>query len=190
MILNWNIDDDSKPEVLISRPINYDKNLSQFSLHLYAAPEFGIYSPSVDITFEKQNLSVVSQGIKQKLDKPRLAAEIDHCLDFDNGLSLELDCYFYGKGHHEEYYYNSNYFTFDFCINKSFFNDALTLELGVSDITDKDCRDVKFLSTRGWLNVLEKTDTRSFYAVILYRFNPAKSKYKGTGAGNDEKERM
>jgi hypothetical protein len=26
--------------------------------------------------------------------------------------------------------------------------------------------------------------------TVRYKFNPTKSKYKGTGAGNDEKERM
>jgi hypothetical protein len=33
-------------------------------------------------------------------------------------------------------------------------------------------------------------DTKEFYIQIQYRFNPAKSKYKGTSAGNDEKERL
>ena len=190
MTIYWNIEDETKPEVLISRTINYDKNFSQFYVNLDVSPEFGIYSPTVFLSVRKQGLNLVSQGITEHLNKTRLIGEIDHCLDFDNGLSFELDCYFNGKGHNEEYFYQSNYWTFDFCVNKTFFKDALIVEAGVSDITNKERRDVKIFSSKGYQSVFEKTDTRSFYLTFIYRFNPAKSKYKGTGAGNDEKQRM
>ena len=34
-----------------------------------------------------------------------------------------------------------------------------------------------------------KMRTRSFVATLTYNFNSTKSKYKGTGAGNEEKRR-
>ncbi|MBR2201455.1 MAG: hypothetical protein IJ894_12055 [Bacteroidales bacterium] len=36
----------------------------------------------------------------------------------------------------------------------------------------------------------EVFDETSFNIRLKYTFNPAKSKYKGTGAGNDEKDRL
>jgi hypothetical protein len=78
----------------------------------------------------------------------------------------------------------------DFCVSKSFFGDALNVEVGVSDITSDTRRDVKYLSSVGYMNIYDTYDTREFYIEIQYRFNPAKSKYKGMGAGNDEKERL
>ncbi|MBQ0020988.1 MAG: hypothetical protein KBT39_10780 [Bacteroidales bacterium] len=36
----------------------------------------------------------------------------------------------------------------------------------------------------------DKHNPRSFYAHLVYRFNTAQSKYKGTGAGEAQKARM
>jgi hypothetical protein len=36
----------------------------------------------------------------------------------------------------------------------------------------------------------KRTDNRSLRLTIRYNFNPARSKYKGTGAGNAEKSRL
>ena len=101
-----------------------------------------------------------------------------------------MDVNFYGKGHCESNYFRSNYFVLDFCVSKSFLDGALNVEAGVSDITGDTRRDIKSLSKMGYMNIYDTYDTREFYLQIQYRFNPAKSKYKGTGAGNDEKERM
>ena len=35
-----------------------------------------------------------------------------------------------------------------------------------------------------------KLNSRSFVVTVSYNFNPTKSKYKGTGAGNEEKNRQ
>ena len=182
--------DYSNPEVLISRPINYDRRVKGYILNLSAAPEFGFYTPQFDLRLTKQSYSFESQTVTQKLNKPRLMAEIDNYFEFESGWTFDLDVNFYGKGHQEDNYFKSNYCVLDFCVSKSFFGDALNVEVGVSDITSDTRRDVKYLSSVGYMNIYDTYDTREFYIEIQYRFNPAKSKYKGMGAGNDEKERM
>ncbi|MBQ5453457.1 MAG: TonB-dependent receptor [Bacteroidales bacterium] len=189
-IMYYGTVDYNNPEVHISRPVNYNRHVQGLALNFSAAPEFGFYTPQFDLTFRKQRFEVESQSVTEKLNKPCLTAELDNCFDFESGWTFDLDVNFYGKGHCESNYFRSNYFVLDFCVSKSFLAGALNVEAGVSDITGDTRRDIKSLSKMGYMNIYDTYDTREFYLQIQYRFNPAKSKYKGTGAGNDEKERM
>jgi hypothetical protein len=189
-IMYWGIADNDSPEVLINRPKNYDKNVQGFKLNLSAAPEFGCYTPQFDFTFSKQRFNIENQGVTEHLNKPGFTAEIDNYFEFENGWAFDLDFNFFSKGHREDKYYQSNYCTIDMNVSKSFLDGALNVEAGVSDITGDTRRDIKSLSKMGYMNIYDTYDTKEFYIQIQYRFNPAKSKYKGTGAGNDEKERL
>lgn len=40
------------------------------------------------------------------------------------------------------------------------------------------------------LNIRNYSDSRYFQVSLVYRFNYTRSKYKGNGAGEDEKERF
>ena len=83
-----------------------------------------------------------------------------------------------------------DYFNFEAYIEKSFLNDALSVEIGVVDIFYKTRNDIRLSTETGFLDIHKKSDSREFTLTVKYRFNPAKSKYKGTGAGNDERARM
>lgn len=190
MVYYWDIVDESMLETLITHPINADKNVTRFMVNLSASPEFGVYTPSYEISLAKQDFSVVSQGIKENLNKPRICAELDNMFEFENGWCFDVDFNFYGKGHNAEFYWFTNFCTIDVCVSKSFFNNSLNIETGITNITDTDYRYVTTYSSRGYQTIKDKNDQRNIYLQINYRFNPVKSKYKGTGAGNDEKARM
>ena len=189
-VMYWGIVDNANPEVLINRPKNYDKNVQGFKLNLSASPQFGCYAPRFDLTFAKQRLDIDAQGITYHLNKPRITAEIDNYFEFGEGWNFDLDFNFLSKGHTEDKYYQSNFCMIDMYVSKSFLSGALKVELGVSDLTDSHRRDIKTLLSQGFMEDYDTYDTKEFYIQIQYSFNPAKSKYKGTGAGNDEKERM
>jgi hypothetical protein len=137
----------------------------------------------------KQWLKLESCGTKQKLNDMRLTGDLDNIIYFDSGLMLELDVCFFTKGHEMSLYYANNYCTFDFCVGYTFF-DNLDVTLGVADIFDTDKETIRYISPYGYENYDDKFVTRSMYLQVNYRFNPAKSKYKGTGAGMEEKERF
>ncbi|MBR2202132.1 MAG: TonB-dependent receptor [Bacteroidales bacterium] len=186
----WDVINDDHPEAYISQMVNADKRLSQLAFNLCAEPEFGVYTPTFDLTLAKQDFRVVSQSVTRVYDKPRFTAEIDNVFSLESGWTFDLDFYFYGRGHSDESYYKSNYCVFDFCVSKSFFADALSVEVGVSDITNHEGRDERYYYSRGFQDLRLTYDSREFYLQVNYRFNPAKSKYKGTGAGNEERARM
>ena len=55
---------------------------------------------------------------------------------------------------------------------------------------EKGDNKVKLYKQSGYLEQTNIYDRRRFSVSVKYNFNPAKSKYKGTGAGNDEKSRL
>ena len=186
----WDVINDDHPEAYISQMVNADKRLSQLAFNLCAEPEFGVYTPTFDLTLAKQDFRVVSQSVTRVYDRPRFTAEIDNIFSLESGWTFDLDFYFYGRGHSDVSYYKSNYCVFDFCVSKTFFADALSVEVGVSDITNHEGRDERYYYSRGFQDLRVEYDSREFYLQVNYRFNPAKSKYKGTGAGNEERARM
>ena len=64
------------------------------------------------------------------------------------------------------------------------------VEAGISDIFEKSDNVVKLYKQSGYLEQTNIYDKRRVSVTVRYKFNPAKSKYKGTGAGNDEKSRL
>ncbi len=61
---------------------------------------------------------------------------------------------------------------------------------GVQDIFHTD-REVWNLDTNGvYSSKWRKSDSRCVLLTLQYSFNSARSKYRGTGAGNDEKNRL
>ena len=102
-------------------------------------------------------------------------------------VGLDLD--YMSEGSYENVEMNST-FKASFNIQKSFFNDALNVKLSVSDIFNTSAQKVDFYNNDVFLHQDKLFETRLATLTLKYRFNPAKSKYKGTGAGNDEKQRM
>lgn len=186
----WDVIDHAHPEAYISQLVNADKRLTQWMFNVCAEPEFGVYTPTVDLTFAAQDFSVVSQSVTRRYNEPRFTAELDNIVSLNGGWTFDLDINFYGRGHSEMCYNNTNYCVFGFCVSKSFFADALSVEVGVSDITKHEGRDERHYYSRGYQDLRVSYDSREFYLQVNYRFNPAKSKYKGTGAGNEERARM
>lgn len=73
---------------------------------------------------------------------------------------------------------------------KSFFNDALTVTLSLDDMLRTG---YYYFNLYGINSYMENKIYRDWQRVgvrVAYRFNAAKSKYKGTGAGQTEKRRL
>lgn len=75
-------------------------------------------------------------------------------------------------------------------IRKSFLNDNLTFTLYGNDLFDKSRGRSTIHSKDIMTELFNKSEQRNVRLTISYSFNTARSKYKGTGAGENEKNRM
>ena len=75
-------------------------------------------------------------------------------------------------------------------LRKTFLKDALSVELHANNIFDDETVLMRMYSDTYTLKQWSKVSMRTFGMTLRYDFNTTQSKYKGTGAGNAQKERM
>jgi len=75
-------------------------------------------------------------------------------------------------------------------VSKDFFQHRLNVKLTSNDLFDGGINHVMLYSNRMMYRKMEDNDSRCVQLSLRYRFNVTPSKYKGTGAGNSEKNRL
>lgn len=154
------------------------------------APQFGIWHPQLSMGFRKQWLTMETTAGNISLNKPMLIAYANNTFKFSNTLTGELDFRYQGPGHYQNIYLDYHQTVLDVSIVKTFFNDRLNIKLAGEDLLDRrrDGNLVYNHQVKLWQG--NYYDRRQFVATIRYKFNTTRSKYKGTGAGNAEKNRL
>ena len=84
----------------------------------------------------------------------------------------------------------SHIYFLDLSVQKSFMKDALTVELEGTDLFNSRYDNAMLRSGDYSIMQYNRYDTREVVLTLRYKFNSAKSKYKGTGAGESAKSRM
>ena len=75
-------------------------------------------------------------------------------------------------------------------VSKDFFKRRLNVKLTGNDLFNGGTNHVLVYSNRMMFRKMEDNDSRCIQLFLRYRFNVTPSKYKGTGAGNAEKNRL
>ena len=78
----------------------------------------------------------------------------------------------------------------DLGLYKSFNNDQWTIKLQCNDLFSTAQSNMILQSDIREIAMEKDWDTRDISITVRYNFNTAKSKYKGTGAGESQKSRM
>ena len=175
-------------EITIWTDRNFDK-AEFYNLSLIASPKFGFYLPTLTVSYWQQNFDTKAHGIDRKLNKPEWE------FDFRNWFTLNKTTKAMLYLHYTTSYYNGfTYYNHGFKVNariqKKFFDGKINAVIFANDIF-RTMRD----SWTGYFPVTTisrdaYTFTQSIGASITYNFNTSRSKYKGTGAGNAEKDRL
>ncbi len=178
------------PSVSIMTTKNFDK-LPQFTAFISASPTFfGIWSPQLSLGIQKQWFELENNNKMIELNKPMPFASLNNSFRFPKKLLITLDTRFQGKGHHANAYSGRNTFALNFGITKTFLDDKLSVALKGFDILNQQKRDFLVYNGQMDLHMLQARDNREIQLTIRYKFNSAKSKYKGKGAGKSEMNRM
>ena len=77
-----------------------------------------------------------------------------------------------------------------FSVSKDFFRRRLNVKLSGNDLFNGAINRFTLYSNRMMFRKMEDNDSRCISLSLRYRFNVTPSKYKGTGAGNAEKNRL
>ena len=168
---------------------NFDKNIPTCHFMLSATPTISFWYPRVTVGVQKQWLSIDYLGEEKDMSKPIPFAVFGSSFKIPKGFMLDFDYSFTGKGNMRVYEVTTPHHQFDVALRKSFLKDALTLELKGTDLFRTKSFTTMF---SGPYKIVQSnlTDSRQVVLTLRYKFNSAKSKYKGTGAGEQQKNRF
>lgn len=169
------------------------KNLSSLpsiSSMLAIAPSFAIWEPQLVLGIRKQWLTLDTYGGSKHLGKPMFQVGFNNSISLPLGIDANVDFSFQSKGDYQNVSINKNTCILDVSFSKSFFNKALDIKISGTDLLHQKKEANIMYSDRIHIMQQNVFDSREFGLTLRYHFNAAKSKYKGTGAGNEEKNRL
>jgi len=123
--------------------------------------------------------------------KPLFFAQLLNTFSVKGGWQFELGGLVQSKGYTQNLYVKNVYFDLTAAIQKSLLKDgSLVLRLEGADLTGLAHYDVDSDFGSHTIMQTNRFDTQRVKFSIRYNFNTAQSKYRGTGAGADNKARM
>ena len=175
-------------EITIWTNRNFDKHES-FYASLTASPKFGFYSPTLTLSYFQQQFDTQTYGNVVSLDKPQF--EVNFRNWFTIGKTAKAMLYLhYSTSYDYGFTHNAHEFNVNARMQKSFLDGSLIVSLFANDIF----RNLRERWTGYYPVTTMAKDayvyTQSIGLSLSYDFNTTRSKYKGTGAGNDEKNRF
>ncbi|MBR5736620.1 MAG: outer membrane beta-barrel protein [Bacteroidales bacterium] len=185
--------------VLLVKPRNLEEPFREMTAFVNLSPTIGPLTLNYTFALQPQWLTInapdpsVPSGIRQTSfnDKPLFVTQLFNTLRVKGGWQFELGSEVYSRGYSENIYLTNIYCNVTAAIQKSLLKDgSLVLRLEGKDLTGMAHNDIK--SDFGVYKVWQTNifDTQRVKFTIRYTFNAAQSKYKGTGAGADIKDRM
>lgn len=171
----------------LMRMIN-GKSYNNVTSTLNLQPTFGIWHPMLSAMVEKQWFKLETRD-RQYLNKPVAMFRFNNTFDTKWAMFSVMTTYI-TKGYEENHYIYKPMFNTDLSIYKGFMKDCLTLQLYVSDVFGTN--DSHIIGKYGKLKetIFDEFSTSKISLTVRYKFNTTRSKYKGTGAGDSQKNRM
>ena len=169
---------------------NFDKNIPTLTAMVAASPTFGPWNPRLATGLQKHWLSFTSMSETVTLDKPIYIISFGNTLTLPKGFTINVDYNYQSKGDYRVYSILKDQNRVNISVRKSFFKDALSVEIFGNDIFNGTTTVMRMYSDTYTLGQTSWQDNRNFGLTLRYRFNSAQSKYKGTGAGEAQKNRM
>ncbi len=196
-IITWaNIYDDEG--AILLKPHNLDKPYRQLSAYVVATPTIGIWNLNFVGGIQQGWLNIDVKDADNKVvrslsfnDKPFFFVQLNNTLTLPKGWQIELGAEYHSKGYSQNIFLANHYLDVNAAIQKTLLRDgSLVLRITGSNLANLAHYDID--SNTGSYHILQSNrfDTQRVGVSLRYRFNTAASKYKGTGAGKDARDRM
>ena len=197
-IVTWSAPYGNEGVVLV-KPRNIETPFRNMAAFVNLTPTVGPWTMNYTVGIQPQWLTInapdprEASGVRKTTfnDKPIGFAQLFNTLRIDGGWQFELGGTLMSPGYSQNLYMSNWYFDLTAAVQKTLLRDgSLVLRLEGADLTrtahlnaDSDFGSHTIMQT----NLM---DTQKVKFSLRYNFNTAQSKYRGTGAGADNKSRM
>lgn len=182
-------DDAAHPGVMLQTMASIP-HTQQYGAALSLTPKIGLWQPNFQADIDWYDADARCLGITKHWNEPRLTLSLNNFFTFNHGWMLRL----YGT---YQFYSRSSYAIkrpvgyVDLRVVKTFFKDkSLKLALNVKDAFNTRYYPFTGYGDRTYSSSDNHRDYRRVELNLAYTFNATKSKYRGRGAGQSEKQRL
>lgn len=166
------------------------KSVKSTTAYVSFAPKFGVWSPQANLAILKQWFTLHTDVEAYSLKRPIFMVNFNNAFSLPCGILFNVDYRYQSKGNVQNVFMAKEQHVLDVSISKSFWQDALTLELQGNDLLYKNWDADLLYNQKMTLLQVARRGTRNLKLTLRYKFNTTRSRYKGTGAGNSEIKRL
>ncbi|MGM9731348.1 MAG: outer membrane beta-barrel family protein [Prevotella sp.] len=161
----------------------------QLQFVIGAQPTIGWWSPQITVGLYNSFYTTQFIDQKEKLNRPFFFANWDNSISLSNNWLIDVDYMFQTAGNGQNCYIKATSYL-NIGVRKSFFNNTLTLQLKANDIFNVN--NERIIMYNGDIKVASDNyhESRNLVLSLRYNFNTSRSKYRGKGAGLNEKKRL
>lgn len=156
---------------------------------LTLSPRFGLYQPSLTLGVIKEWIKIPSPVGFISPKNPAWIAQFSNNFQILPTLTANVNFNFTSRGDMENVTISEPLYLLDIGATKTFLNDLLSIKVTGHNLLNSQ----EHYKLRYGLRTMcqtQRRDVREVELTVRYKFNAAQSKYKGTGAGSSEKERL
>jgi hypothetical protein len=165
-------------------------NLDNINATLSFSPVISVWSPRLTLMYLQQWYKVdMPNGKRKNFNNPIGSFTWNNNFRLPLGFMLDVDFFLQTTGEQENYHIAKTVWSADFGLRKTFFNERFSLQLQATNLFNSKEYD-GFVYSGNRILGLDQQSRRRFTLTLRYKFNATKSKYKGTGAGQEQRSRM
>mgnify|MGYP002520679803 CR=1 FL=1 len=175
------------PAIGLMKPVN-ENAYNDLEASINLRPSFGIWHPSFTASVDKQWFNMETHDGKS-LNKPMASFRFNNTFNTKLGMFTWMMSYI-TKGHEQNQYLYKPMFCTNVSVYKACLKNRLSFQLFIYDLFGTN--DSHMIAHFGKIKemVYDGLSTSKVSLTIRYKFNTTRSKYKGTGAGQEQKNRM
>jgi hypothetical protein len=185
--------------VVLVKPRNLEEPYRFMAAYVNLTPTVGCWNMNYTLGIQPQWLSITVDDPREASGKrvttfngkPLFFAQLQNTFTLKGGWQLELGGQINSPGYSQNLYLRNTYVDVTAAVQKTLLKDgSLVLRLEGADLLGMAHYDVDSDFGSHTIMQTNRMDTQKVKFSVRYNFNVAPSKYRGTGAGADEKARM
>ncbi len=149
------------------------------------------WTPQYNMSLMKPWFKSLFNGQEKSFSHPMLTLQLGNIVSLPHDWLLQTDFNMHTHGNTgSNIWVDCTNPMLSLSVSKDFFQRRLNVKLTGNDLFNGGINHVMLYSNRMMYRKMEDNDSRCIQLSLRYRFNVTPSKYKGTGAGNSEKNRL
>jgi hypothetical protein len=186
MIMPYN--EDTHPGVLLFTALTIPTT-NNYGISINASPKLGYWEPQLNVNMAFLDMNAEKIGITRHRNQPRFYFNLDNNFNLPKGWFFNIEGYLSTAARQGSFVTRTEG-QLNARLSKSFLQESLTVALTANDILRTGYFHFDLYGIDAYMENRIYRDFQRVGIQVSYKFNATKSKYRGTGAGQSEKNRL